>query len=78
MIHQSPNTDLFVVCIRNDGYEASLERCKIYRAITDTDATDHKHLRVIDESGEDYLYPAEYFMPIELPVPLQQALSKAG
>jgi len=66
------------VCIRNDGYEAPLERRKIYHTITDADATDHKHLRVIDESGEDSLYPAEYFMLIELPASIQQAMSKSG
>jgi len=50
----------FVLCLRNDGYEVSLERRKIYQALPDADAAKHKQLRVIDESGEDYLYPQGY------------------
>ena len=51
----------FVVCIRNAGYEASLERGKHYRLVRDADAARHHHLRIIDESGEDYLYPESCF-----------------
>ena len=54
----SPN---FVVCVRNAGYEASLDRGKRYRLLPDTDAAEHHQLRVIDESGEDYLYPESCF-----------------
>jgi hypothetical protein len=57
----------FVVCLRNEGYEVSLERRKIYQVLPDADAAKHKQLRVIDESGEDYLYPQKLFAPIELP-----------
>lgn len=78
MSQNSPNTTQFVVCIRSDGYEASLEQRKIYRTVADEEAASHQYIRVIDESGEDYLYPAEYFMPIDLPLPIRQALSKAG
>jgi hypothetical protein len=57
----------FVVCLKNEGYEVSLESRKIYQVLPDPDASKHRQLRVIDESGEDYLYPARYFSPIELP-----------
>ena len=56
-----------VVCIDNDGYPASLELHKIYRALPDADAAAHGDLRVVDESGEDYLFPATAFEPIEVP-----------
>jgi len=65
----------WVVCVRNDGYEASLERRKIYEALPDADAETHHQLRVIDESGEDYLFPARYFATIELPATVRRALA---
>lgn len=58
---------LFVVCIKNEDYPASLEVRKIYQVMPDPHAAEHQFMRVIDESGEDYLYPAAYFVPIELP-----------
>ena len=64
----------FVVCIRNEGYEVSLELRKIYQVISDTSAARHHLLKVIDESGEDYLYPQDFFLPIELPKPLEKAV----
>jgi len=64
----------FVVCVRNEGYEVSLELRKIYQAIQDTGAASHHLLRVIDESGEDYLYPQNFFLPIELPKAVERAL----
>ena len=57
----------FVVCVRCEGYEASLETRKIYRLLPDASAAEHDLVRVIDESGEDYLYPAVFFAPIEVP-----------
>ena len=60
-------TARFVVCVRNDDYAASLEVRKIYRALADESAAARHFVRVIDESGEDYLYPESYFVPIELP-----------
>lgn len=57
----------FVVCIRNVEYPASLELHKIYRVLHDDDAAREGDIRVIDESGEDYLYPAEWFVPVEVP-----------
>ncbi|MCX7153321.1 MAG: hypothetical protein NT115_12575 [Proteobacteria bacterium] len=64
----------FVVCLKNTGYEVSLEPRKIYQILPDLDATKHKQLRVVDESGEDYLYPAAYFSPIELPQLIRKAV----
>jgi hypothetical protein len=66
-----------LLCVRNDGYEASLERRKIYQALSDRDAARHQQVRVIDESGEDYLYPAAFFAPIRLPRPLRKAVLTA-
>ena len=70
-------TKKFVVCLKNKGYEVSLEARKIYRALPDPDAAKHRQIRVIDESGEDYLYPAKYFSPIELPLPVRKAVLAA-
>jgi hypothetical protein len=67
----------FVVCLRNDGYSASLEPRKIYRTLPDGEAAAHQLLRVVDESGEDYLFPADYFAPITLPQSVVEALSLA-
>ena len=64
----------FVVCLKNRGYEVSLERRKIYQVLPDVRAAKHRQLRVIDESGEDYLYPQELFALIELPQPIRRAL----
>ena len=64
----------FVVCLRNSGYEVSLERRKIYQVLPDPDAAKHRQIRVIDESGDDYLYSASYFTPIELPQPVRKAV----
>ncbi len=67
----------FAVCLKNDGYEVSLERRKIYQVLPDSDAAKHKQVRVIDESGEDYLYPQSFFAPIELPQPIRRAVLAA-
>ena len=64
----------FAVCLNNTGYPASLELHKIYRALPDEDAAQDGDIRVIDESGEDYLYPADYFALIELPPAVERAL----
>ena len=67
----------FVICLRNKGYEASLEPLKIYRLLLDRDAEKHKLMRIVDESGDDYLYPASFFKPIELPQPIRRAIRAA-
>jgi len=61
-------TGKFAVCIKNEDYPASLELRKIYRVLPDVRAAKHGLMRVIDESGEDYLYPTDYFAPIKLPI----------
>ena len=66
-----------VVCLDNEGYAASLERRKIYIALPDLEAETHGMLRVIDESGEDYLYPKASFGSITLPDPLKKAVLAA-
>jgi hypothetical protein len=68
----------FVVCINNDDYLASLELHKIYRVLPDEDAARDGDLRVMDESGEDYLYSAERFVPIVVPEAVQKSLLKAA
>ena len=66
------------LCLRNKGYEVSLERRKIYQTIPDRDAEKHGQLRVIDESGEDYLYPAAFFAFIKLPRTLRRRVLAAA
>ena len=68
----------FAVCIKNKGYEASLERGKVYRTIPDPEAAKHGYLRIVDESGEGYGYSADRFMAIDLPKSLERALFKAA
>ncbi len=65
----------FAVCLNNKGYQAALELRKIYRVMRDAAAAAQGLVRVVDESGEDYLYPASYFAPIELPTSVRKALS---
>jgi hypothetical protein len=69
---------LLVICLKNKGYEVSLEPRKLYQVLPDLDAAKHRQLRIIDESGEDYLYPASYFAAIELPTPVRKAVLAAG
>ena len=66
----------FVVCIRNKGYEASLELCKLYRLVPDAEAERRGYLRVVDESGEDYGYSADRFLSIEVPSQLRGRCSR--
>ncbi|MBZ0112960.1 MAG: hypothetical protein K8J08_10895, partial [Thermoanaerobaculia bacterium] len=63
----SEPTASFVLCIENTGYPASLEPRKIYQTVEDVEANQQGLLRVIDESGEDYLFPASHFIPVVLP-----------
>jgi hypothetical protein len=67
----------FVVCVRNTGYRASLEVRKIYQTLSDPEGEAHGLLRVIDESGEDYLYPEKLFLPLDLPHIVETALRRA-
>ncbi len=67
----------FVACIKNADYPSSLELHKIYCVIPDEDAAAEGDIRVIDESGEDYLYPSSYFIPIQVPQILEESLLRA-
>ncbi len=68
----------FAVCVRNEGYEASLERNKIYAVLPDEDAERDGDLRVVDESGEDYLFSADRFVAIELPAVVRQSVLRSS
>jgi len=68
----------FFVCIRNTGYKASIELRKLYRAIPDSRAASLHFLRIVDETGEDYLYPEKYFLPLELTRLVKKALLGAS
>jgi hypothetical protein len=67
----------FVVCIRNKDYPASLELRKLYRVVPDAEAAKRHQIRVVDESGEDYLYPEGYFVPVPLPQAAERAVLRA-
>ena len=67
----------FVLCVSNKGYEVSLEPRKIYEALPDRAAANDDLIRVIDESGDDYLFPVSYFVPIKLPQALRRAVLAA-
>ena len=72
------NTQGFAVCIRNKGFGASLEVRKLYPVVDDPDAEMNDLIRVIDESGEDYAYPAGLFQRLTLPNEIQRALRLAS
>lgn len=67
-----------VICVDNKGYAVSLEKRKIYVALPDSTALKHGQVRVIDESGEDYLYPKSLFLPITVPQSIRKAILKAA
>jgi hypothetical protein len=78
MRQQKKSALKFAVCINNTDYLASLELHRIYRVLPDEDAAADGDIRVIDESGEDYLYPKEYFVFVELPQVLEKSLLRAA
>ena len=67
----------FVICISNEGYPASLDVRRVYRVAPDAEAEKSGHVRIIDEFGEDYLYPRDMFVPIEVPEPAAKAFESA-
>ncbi len=71
-----PNRTRFLICVNNDGYAASLEVRKLYPVVADKTAEGHSLVRVIDESGEDYLYPAMLFVAAELPQRVEKVISR--
>ena len=68
----------FAVCVDNGGYEASLERNKIYVVIPDETAERDGDLRVVDESGEDYLFSADRFVAVDVPATVRASLLKTA
>ena len=68
----------FVICIDNVDYPVSLEKRKIYEVVSDPEAEEIGHIRVVDESGDDYLYPSTCFIDAHLPKEVQAALVKAA
>lgn len=67
-----------VICVENIGYEVSLERRKIYVALSDVKSERLGLLRIVDESGKDYLYPADSFVSLTLPQPIRKAVLQAA
>jgi hypothetical protein len=68
----------FAICVQNEGYPASLELWKVYRVLPDDKAAKHQLMRVVDESGEDYLYDQSWFVPIRLPQAAKEAMLAAS
>lgn len=68
----------YVICIRNDGYRASLEVRKLYQRLADPEADRYDMVRVVDESGDDYLYPSSHFVAVDLPAETGRTLEEAS
>jgi hypothetical protein len=68
----------FAICINNEGYHASLELRKLYQVVPDALASKHGQIRIVDESGEDYLYPENFFVPVNLPKAVWDAVLRAS
>ena len=68
----------FVICTDNSGYEVSLELRKLYQIVQDAKAASIDQIRVIDESGEDYLYPSSCFVPVDLPASVADQVAHAA
>lgn len=64
----------FVICVKNEEYPASLQLWKVYRALPDEKGARHNMIRVVGESGEDYLFPASYFVSVKLPQAVKAAI----
>jgi hypothetical protein len=67
-----------VVCENNEGYPASLELRELYQVVPDASAAKHHHIRIVDESGQDYLYPDSYFVTLVLPPSVEKAVLRAS
>ena len=67
-----------MVCIKNKDYAAALELGKLYQVVADEAAAKFRQIRVIDETGEDYLYPRDYFVPVQLPESAKIAIRRAA
>jgi hypothetical protein len=78
LIEKMETKTQFVICVKNEEYPASLQLWKVYRVLADEKAARRNLIRVIDESGEDYLFSASYFVPVELPQAVEAALLAAA
>jgi hypothetical protein len=70
--------EIFLLCVDNEGYSASLEIRKLYEMIPDKETERHNQVRIIDESGEDYLYPSKFFAPVKLPMQTKNRILEKG
>ena len=77
-MRKTRSTKGYVLCVRNDGYPASLLVRRLYAFVPDRNAASHGLIRVVDESGEDYLYPEKFFVTIALPRPVTRAMRDAA
>jgi hypothetical protein len=77
-MRKTTSTGSYVLCVRNDGYPASLLVRRLYQRVPDRNAAARGLLRVVDESGEDYLYPEKFFVSIALPRPVTRAMRAAA
>ncbi len=68
----------FAICLDNEGYEASLELRKIYQVLPPETNDPKDYVRIVDESGEDYLYPADFFSVVDLPPRIRRAVLLAA
>jgi hypothetical protein len=75
---KTSDTSRFAVCIRNDDYPVSLELNKVYQVLHDASAESVGWLRIVDESGEDYLYPGSFFQLTEVPHAVQESVPRAS
>ena len=75
MTKSRKSRERYVVCVNNSGYAASLELHKIYRIVPDADAQQDGDIRVVDESGEDYLYFQDRFVTIHVPAVVRESLA---
>jgi hypothetical protein len=66
----------YALCVKNRGYSESLEVRKLYRILPDAQAERRRMVRIVDESGEDYLYPSGWFVPIQLPKDVARVFSR--
>jgi hypothetical protein len=77
MLNEYNSAEQFAVCIDNTDYPASLEPHKIYRVLPNEEAGREGDIRIVDESGEDYLYSAQRFVPIKVPLAVKKSLAKS-
>jgi hypothetical protein len=68
----------YLICVDNKGYEASLEFRKLYEQVSDKEADRHGQVRIVDESGEDYLYPVTCFASVKLPSEIENKIRQIG